>query len=347
MSFMLQNSDTTVMSTNVIESALNGDYSASADYVATQSVYLNNRVWECMTANGPATAVVTPGSDINYWIDKGPAPYSPTVDYLVGDEVVNNHRVWTANSANGPTTTVIEPIAGIIEWTDNGATNAYKLFDEKITTQTVNSDLIEYKINSEYFDTVMLLGFEAESFEIEIRDQIDESLIDTIVIAYDDIIEPATDYDDWFFGNTIPKIDYLINTGTYYGAIIVIKIHNLGSFAKCGSLIIGRKDVLGNTQYGVSIGQTDYSKVTTDDNGDLYVKEGRVSIRNNYSVLVDTPIIDVVNKKIRARRGKLTVIVGNQNFESMIIYGIIKHFDLVVPNPKKSEMNLEIEGEAR
>jgi hypothetical protein len=127
-------------------------------------------------------------------------------------------------------------------------------------------------------------------------------------------------------------------------AEITITIENTGGTAKVGEIIVGIKTYLGAMRYSPSIGITDYSTKAVDTYGHYSVVPRTFAKRMNCSLIILNTMIDEVIRLLTLYRSTELVWVGDASYNSLIVYGFYKDFQVVFARPLSSDCALEIEG---
>ncbi|NCC88417.1 MAG: hypothetical protein EOM05_11255, partial [Clostridia bacterium] len=103
--------------------------------------------------------------------------YSSSSTYATGNRVIVKtgvHKIYESlvdsNQGNYPpsNTTGTSP-----KWLEVGATNAWKMFDDKTNTQTVNTGTIEIEIEPGRVNTIACLNVEAKTVTVEMVSGVD------------------------------------------------------------------------------------------------------------------------------------------------------------------------------
>ena len=127
------------------------------------------------------------------------------------------------------------------------------------------------------------------------------------------------------------------------GIITVTVIYTAGT-SKLGELIAGLKTNIGIMRYSPQVGITDYSTKTVDAYGHYSIVPRTFAKRMNCSLLIMNTAIDEVIRLLTLYRSTELVWIGDENFNSLIIYGFYKDFQMVFARPLSSDCALEIEG---
>jgi hypothetical protein len=271
------------------------------------------------------------------------AAWSSGTTYALNDYVIvaAEHKIYKSlQNANTNKTPATEPTW----WADQGYTNTWRMFDGYINTQTSQASQIEVVLDANKCDAVGLLDIDANSVTFELT--YDGDVISTVTV--DLLRNTSTSWSDYFFGEIEYKTD-LIQSIPLYGANATVKvtITKTAGDATCGLCIVGRMRYLGGTRYGIRAGILDYSKKSTDDFGRTYLSQTDSWKKENIvDVIVDNGSADAIYKTLAGLRAVPVVWMADDDngYETLIVYGFWRAFDLNFSTPVKSYYSLEIEG---
>jgi hypothetical protein len=229
-------------------------------------------------------------------------------------------------------------------WLKRGNTNRWKMFDQSVQSQTENADSIEVEIIAYGIASgLALLNVSAATANITVTDAIDGEV-------YNEDYNMTSDsgIQDWYayFFEPIVRLSDLALTDlpSYAGATVSVTLTDTGNTAKCGALILGQFRELGDTQYGMSLGITDYSVKQQDDFGNYTILERAYRRRAELTLWVQNGFVDQLHTTLASFRAEPTVYIGADEFGASIIYGFYKDFDINVSFPTHSICNLQLEG---
>lgn len=238
-------------------------------------------------------------------------------------------------------------------WEEVGSTNQYAMFDEYVNTQTENLNEISVKLNIEKADYIALWGLSGVRVELELWDKTETTQLwgEEIDLIYGALgITGITDWYEYFFGESTAKVDGAAQLGvTIYEGILSVKIvANQGQGAKCGNILVGRDFDLGVTRYNASAGLMDFSDISTDEKtGKTKVVQGTWAKRNSIKMRIPNYRLDAIYKLLERLRGVPTAWIANNEgieFETFIVFGIFRDFNLTYSYANYSWLELEIKG---
>lgn len=229
-------------------------------------------------------------------------------------------------------------------WEDEGATNKWKMFDNYVTTQTENSSSIDVTFTSNKISHVALFNVEAEDGTIEVRDS-----NDTLLATYNFSLrlDQSTSWSDYFFGDFYYRTAYIQQIPYILGEAKIRVVLTKTGTVKCGMLIVGYAHYLGCTLFGLRAGILDYSRKETDSYGRTYLAQGAWAKKTEFDVEIPNGSIDKIQRLLADLRATPCVWDANNDdtdYDSLIIYGFYKDFDIILTQPLFSKCEITIEG---
>jgi hypothetical protein len=132
--------------------------------------------------------------------------------------------------------------------------------------------------------------------------------------------------------------------GAYAGATITVTLSAYGEIVRWGALVPAFGKPLGKTQYNPRLGMRDYSRKNEDDLGNLTVVPGAFRKTNGYVVAVNNADLDDVFETLVEYRARPVLFLGSTRYAAMTVYGFLKDFEIAVPGPRVSYLNLNAES---
>lgn len=268
-----------------------------------------------------------------------------------GSPAVFYHNVYESliagtgtNTGNDPTLDLQWPDGEPVNWILVGATNRWKMFDDKNSSQTVNADSIDVAITVASRPTSLFLG-NVECQRIEVCQKGADGTIyyQNSFEMIENSGEPS--YYNWLFQQIRKRTDLLIgDLVPLSGGTISIRLINTGGTVKCGTCLIGYAEEIGGTQYGAGVGIQDFSVKQQNDFGDYRILERAYSREGDFTVMVDNGNIDRVQNLLASRRAKPTLYIGTELYRCTYIYGFFSDMNNVITYPQQSLLNINIKG---
>lgn len=271
------------------------------------------------------------------------AEWSAGTAYTAGDRVIvaAAHRCYEALAA----TTGDAPVSSPTKWLDIGATNRWRMFDDRVGTQTQDTASIVVEIEPGIVNALVLLNVSAAEVRVTMTDATDGVVFDRTYGLYD-----ATGINDWYpyFFDDIRRKTSLVVTGmpAYRGATIRVELTDgPATTVSVGALIVGKQQVFAEAvRTGASVGIQDYSRKEADDFGNYYVVERAYAKRARWSFVLANTEIDRLQQALAAVRATPAVFIGAEKYDATLLYGFYRDFDIVISYPTLSECSIEIEG---
>lgn len=275
------------------------------------------------------------------------AAWSISTTYALADRRIyvsgNNHWIveslQAANVGHTPTGLTTDAY-----WLKVGNTNRYKMFDQSVTSQTVNADSISSTITGDgRVNSIALLNIDAASAQVIVTDLVDGIVYNqTYSLASDSGI---VDWYSYFFEPIVRLTDKTItDLPNYSNQSIQVILTNTGYDVKCGCLILGTSKDLGATQYGMSLGITDYSVKQQDDFGNYTILERAYRKTSDVSLWVEKGAVDQLQILLASYRATPSVYIGSNEYQSSVIYGFYRDFTINVNYDNYSICTMTLEG---
>ena len=277
------------------------------------------------------------------------AEYNPATTYAVDAEVMRTtagvHSIYVSlqgsNTGNLPEDdNLISPVY----WARKSATNRWAMFSDQISDKTGQADVITVTLRpSAVVNAMSLFNLRAQSVNITVDDPTDGEVYNKDFNLVDS--SGVNTWYMWYFEPIIRQETLgILDLPPYSTADIIITISSPGSIAACGLLTMGIQQQIGETDYGTGIGIVDYSTKERDTFGNPVVINRNFSKRADYAITVDTGYVDTIQSVLASLRVTPLTWIGSTNFPSTILYGYYRDFNVVLSNPTKSQLSIEVEG---
>jgi hypothetical protein len=190
---------------------------------------------------------------------------------------------------------------------------------------------------------VAVLNIEGTSLQVIAKDQFGATFYNYTqsLVSTEGIYDPYT----YFFSPIEFLTDIILtdlpvfSVGTYQ-----VIINPTGGISKCGTLLIGKLIDVGETEYGMRLGISDYSIKSADEFGDFDITERAYSKTMTLTTSVQNGFVNSIINRFNAFRATPLVWIGSQQFSASFIYGFYKDYGVVVQYPTYSVVQMEIEG---
>lgn len=245
-------------------------------------------------------------------------------------------------------TTTDSPIDGIVAdpptWIDLGATNRWRMFDDKVGTQTTNPDSVSVTIApNAVVNSLALFELAGDSVTVVMTDPTEGVVYDRTVSLVDN--SSVVDWYSYFFNPVERRSDMvLFDLPAYATATLTITVSQPNGTAAVGMLSIGYQLDIGRSLYGASFGIIDYSRKEIDEFGNATILRRAFRKRASVQVSVETNRFDYIHRELSDLRATPVVWAAADNFQSSILFGFFRDFDMILAGPNVSDCLLDIEG---
>jgi len=287
--------------------------------------------------DGTLTASDVPENDFPAW--------NVVTTYASGDKVIittpDIHTIYEStqgsNVGNYPNTD------DGTWWTVVSSTNRWKMFNNVIQEQTVQTDGIDVTVSQAQVVTALsAVNVDCESIDVIMTDPIEGEIFNQNypMTSYSGI----TNWYDYFFLAIERKSELaVIGLPPYASASINVVFNGVGD-VKVGALVLGTALTIGDSQYGASFGIIDYSTKSVDAQGRTTITEGTYSDEADIDVVIETARFAQVKSILTDLRNTPTVWVASEEAEGTLIYGYYREFNVLYSGPTVSMCTLSIEG---
>lgn len=269
-----------------------------------------------------------------------PAEWNAVTNYATGALATRTatHRIYERLMPGG--VDAAAPESDPTKWVEVQPTNRWRMFDKSVGSQSsMNDELVIVLTPGAVVDCVGLLNVEGSSVRVQVADS-----------EYDETKTLGRrDVDDWLEYFTEPfavRRDVVFQGLPIRSSnVITITVSAPGSVAKIGECVLGHSRQLGGTRYGASVGILDFSVKSANELGYTELIERPYADTMNVDLLIDALRVDTVKQILSEYRAKPVLWIGAGDlYESLIVYGFMRQFEIVIAYAKHSLCSLEIEG---
>lgn len=228
-------------------------------------------------------------------------------------------------------------------WTVVSSTNRWKMFNDVIQEQTVQTDGIDVTLEQAQVVTALsAVNVDCESIDVIMTDPLEGEIYNQnySMISYSGI----TNWYDYFFTAIERKSELVVIGLPPYANSSINVVFNGSGDVKVGALVLGTALTIGDSQYGASFGIIDYSTKDIDDQGRTTITEGTYSDEADIDVVIETGRFAQVKKILTDLRNTPTVWVASEESDGTTIYGYYREFNVLYSGPQVSMCTLSIEG---
>lgn len=298
-----------------------------------------------LTVVAPLT--VTPAMLVSTDVPENDYPeWAAGTTYTKGQRVIlaAQHKVYESaadsNTGNNPATPSAEP-----KWVEVGPTNRWKPFDKSVSSQVKQANNISYRIKPG--QAITSLGLLNVAGATSIRVRVMDPAFGTV---YDETtsmspVPAAADWWQWYFGmRTTPTQALLQDLPSFPMADILIDVVGTADLA-VGVILMGQTRVFAlGVKAGARLGIQDYSRKERTEFGDVVLVERNYAKRAAFQLLLKSSEVDSFNAFCASVRATPCLWIGSDRFESTVIYGFYKNFEIILSYYDYADSELELEG---
>lgn len=314
--------------------------SVAADYSIYESLANDN------LGNTPATSPL-------WWRRLGATetPYNVNTTYGLRATASNSQRVYESLVApNTGNPLPVWPEKQNTWWKDVGPTNKAAMFDDLTNTKTVSAGPLTVvfkpgvRVNS-----IGLTGMDASSATITVTSVFGGGTVYGPVVV-DLVVRPVKDMYEWAFKpfETLPSVAYF-NLPPFSDAIITVTLTRTTGNVKCGSVMVGNWEFLGEVELGASSDEMNFSLIERDDYSEISTLTQRPSVpKINCTLSLPSQYVNRARKARRELNAVPALFVGVDDnsshwFDTLIMSGVYRKFEIHAPQKKQATINLEVE----
>ena len=268
------------------------------------------------------------------------APFESGKSYKKGERVLFERYIYEAGDETSDTP---DPIKGA--WKRVGVSNEFAPFDFYLNTAGIVEKSLELSVHAFGARALFLGNLKAKHLSIEVLDSRTGALLEAK--EYRLFGHSIASWSDYFFGSWRTKsrhnVYYELST---LAREVTFKVHAWGlAKIELGMFYAGGLQELGTTLHDKnSLSILDFSRVKTDESGITELQKGAFKRTHAFNLLVQESQLDLLAYALAEARGEARVFVVSNYFESFVIFGFLKHHEILLSKPSRSIVSVEIEG---
>ena len=256
------------------------------------------------------------------------------------------HRVYEC--VQGHTGRAQLPENDPLFWKDAGPTNAWAMFDVLRNTQTVLASPLTVRITpGQRVDGIAMLGLVGDSATISV------SVAGTVVYSSTQSLQarqPLGWY-DYFFRPFVQQEAFVrFDLPPYTNAEITVTLSKAVGSVKCGALVLGQQEYIGDVQYNAENDSTNYSKVERLFDGTATFLPRRTVPKTSQTLFVSKARVDRITKLRDEQLNGVPAVycgldgqVNDGYFNSLLILGFYRKFSINLAHPTDAVIQLDVE----
>lgn len=262
--------------------------------------------------------------------------------YGVGDRVylASTHMVYESaaagNAGNDPTTSPAQ-------WVEVGPTNRWALFDRSNSTQTAQSSGFTYRLQPTGSYNVVYLG--GMTGALSARFQVSHPTLGALADKTLDLasVPNQAGWWEWFYAERRGPALAVVEVPGVLGSELRVDVTGTTDLA-AGVLLFGQAKEIGLlVQQGARVGIQDYSRKETTDFGDTVLVQRAYAKRASFDLPIKAELVDEAIEYLTSIRATPCLFIGPR-YESAVIYGFYKEFDVNIAYASHSVCSLQVEG---
>lgn len=267
--------------------------------------------------------------------------WSNATTYAQGARVhlTSTHKVYesaaSGNLNNDPATSE--------QWIEVGPTNRWALFDRSNSTQTANPYGFTYRLAPTAAYNVAYLGGMTGALSAQFR--VTHPTLGTLLDRTLDLasVPAQAGWWEWFYGERRGPSLAVVEVPGVLGSELRIDVTGTTALA-AGVLLFGQAKEIGLlVQQGATVGIQDYSRKETTDFGDTVLVQRAYAKRASFDLPIKAELVDEAVTYLASIRATPCLFIGPR-YESAVIYGFYKEFDVNIAYFSHSMCSLQVEG---
>jgi hypothetical protein len=263
-------------------------------------------------------------------------------------QVTSNHKIYQSLQAGnlGKSPSLAENIG--VWWQEVSPTNRYKMFDTSNSTTSVASGTMTFVIQpGRTINGIALLGMKGVSSARVIMTSSVEGVVFDQTYDLRELIHEASWYSYFYDVASLVSDFTVLDLPAYGNSTITVTLTGSGTIA-LGTFIMGSQMSIGlGAEYGARVGIQDYSRAEYNDYGDLILVRRNYSQRASFEMTLTKAETDYVNRIITSLRATPVLWIGTDEYESTLLFGIFKEFEITYTFPLHNKCSLQLYGLAR
>lgn len=278
--------------------------------------------------------------------------WSASTTYAAGDRVRRDHvryeSLISGNVGKDPAKTSLGGLSDA--WRTLGATNPYAMLDDFVDTQTEATApegevSLSFAVPFTRCTAFALLNVDAARAEIVITDEDNVPQVNMTFGLVEDIgsLSPF----DYLFAEVDSRRSVIV-TGLplYLPGTLRVTLYATER-AGIGHVVCGRELDIGWTKWGAGVGETDYSRKSTNDFGVTTLIKRPSAATESLDLYLHPDRADAVKRILTSLRATPALWIADnfgEGTEALTVYGWREDFRLVYAGPNEMQFKLEIQG---
>lgn len=279
------------------------------------------------------------------------ALYAASAAYTPGMLVRRpNHRRYRALQASTGKTPEENTGGTTPAWQDIGPTGPYGAFDGNYSTVAAAAEVVYFLVRPGAVATAAsILGQDGNDVRVSMID------LRSGAVVYRSTknlrIKNSRSITDYMFKPIVRRRDEVFDDlPPFKNCVILVTVTKPGSTAKISDIVIGRMEQIGETQWQPEIRTLRRNIINDNGFGDLTFVKRRSSKLITADVCIPLAAVDNVVRLLDENTAQPCVIIGDSRWTSLIVFGFVQDFRLVLDAPDDdlgALYNIQIQGFAQ
>ncbi len=342
--------DAALLSTNVVETAP-ALYDGGTTYAANATAGVSGpaNAIDVYTSLEAGNVGHAPASSPTWWKKTGSTFGVFDLGHTYADLDfaldATNHLIYQGVGAGNVGNALPDPPGSNNDkWLFVRASNARAMFDQSNSTQTINPDEIHVSLRADgMVNGVAARNISAATVRVVQTDDVEGVVFDQ---TFDMISESGIDdFGPYFFTPPVRrKYLPLVELYPYADSTIDLYFDDPGADVAVGVAVIGYIQEIGGTQWGPTVGYTDYSSIGPNTYGDRDIIKRGFTDDGSFVLWTDNDGMDDVMDFFKSSRATALLFQADDRWGVMQIFGIVTACSLAVPGDTKSALSLTLSG---
>jgi len=265
--------------------------------------------------------------------------------YALGDKVIRTqtHRIYQRYAAGS--STVIPELDPTV-WQDIGPTSKWAAFDNVVGTLSSGPSPMQHVIRTGSTDSLALFELTGRAARVVMKDATGGTVVYDRTVDLD--ASGIESFYEWFFNDFEQRSDIVLTDlpSQYASAELSVTLTSTSGNPAVGVMKPGLAAEIGETQYGATVGISDYSRKDRDVFGNVVIIERAFSKKASFSLVTNLASFNRIYRTLSNLRATPCVYIGTEaaGYEPLLIYGFFRDFSIDVQYPNYHLCSLEIEG---
>jgi len=284
--------------------------------------------------------------------DTGEVVWNAATSYVLGDVVIRTtthkkyENILAGVDAGVPESTPTRWLDLSLSANSNGITNRWAMFDTLRNTQSIKASPVTVVLTpNSRIDSIGLLSVDADSVDISIMNGAELVYTATRLLNTREVL----DWYDYYFApfKKVPNVVFF-DIPPYSTTVITLTFTSVSAI-KIGAIILGNQTDLGKAVHGVNSEELNFSRIEREVTGESILLPRRSVPKITIQSVASPNALNLI-RDTRANLNAVPAVwsglddkVDNPYFDTVLLLGVYKKFEVNMNNSRMIDINLEIE----